>query len=240
MATACPGTFRNILRKVKTGATRTAIAGSPCWAAVINTIVLIAGPPIILSEAVPRLFAPEHPKADGMLILAVVGVVVNSLAVFRLRRGESMNVRVVAWHLLEDVLGWAAVLIVSMILLFKDIHVLDPILSILITLYVLYNVLRNLRKTLIIFLQGVPEGVDIPAIEESILRIDKVQSVHHTHVWSLDGEHNVLSTHVVLTNVTNQEESLRIKRKIRALLQDGRCEHVTIEVEYEDEKCEEG
>ena len=120
-------------------------------AALINAVVLLAGSIFILSRAIPRLIEPEHADPGGMLALAILGIVVNGAAVLRLRGGKTMNARMIAWHLLEDVLGWVAVLIVSISLLITDFHILDPLLSILITCYILYNVVRNLRKTLAIF-----------------------------------------------------------------------------------------
>ncbi len=205
--------------------------------ALINGIVLVTGSVFILSEAVPRLFNPEHTNASGMLYFAIGGIIINGAAVLKLKSGKSMNERVVTWHLLEDVLGWVAVLIVSIVLLVKDIHILDPALSILITLYVLFNVVRNLKKTIFIFLQGVPEEISIKEIENKVKSISKVKSTHHAHIWSQDGEHHVLSIHVVVENVKNMDEIIDIKRKIRESFKDMSIEHVTVEVELEDEDC---
>jgi cobalt-zinc-cadmium efflux system protein len=205
--------------------------------ALINTIVLIVGGLVVFSKAIPRLIEPEPTNALGMVGFAVVGIVVNGLAVLRLRGGKSMNARVVAWHLLEDVLGWAAVLIVSVVLLFTNLTVLDPILSILITAYVLYNVIRNLRKTVALFLQAVPEEIDISEIETKLIAIEKIQSTHHTHVWSLDGEHHVLTTHVVIDSQATKEDMCEVKTAVLALTDHDVFEHVTIEIEFEDEPC---
>jgi len=206
-------------------------------AALVNTVVLIAGSLFILSEAIPRLFNPQHSNAQGMALLAVVGIAVNGLAALRLRGGQTLNAQVVAWHLLEDVLGWIAVLIVSIVLLFRDIHILDPLLSILITTYVLINVLRNLRKTIALFLQAVPESIDLGAVELALLAIPNVKSTHHTHIWSLDGEHHVLTTHLVVEADASKDELLRVKSDVTALAQNLNFEHTTIELEYEDENC---
>ncbi len=205
--------------------------------ALINGIVLVTGSLLILSQAVPRLFNPEHANAEGMLYFAIGGIIINGAAVLKLKSGKTMNERVVTWHLLEDVLGWIAVLIVSIVLLVKDIHILDPILSILITLYVLFNVIKNLRKTFLIFLQGVPEEISIKGIENKIKSIAKVKSTHHAHIWSQDGEHHVLSIHVVVENVKDLKEVLEIKSEIRNSFKDISIEHVTIEMELEDEDC---
>ena len=206
-------------------------------AALINTIILVIGSIFIFSEAIPRLSHPEHSNAQGMVIFAIIGIVVNGAAALRLRGSKSQNTKIIAWHLLEDVLGWTAVLIVAFVLLFKDIHILDPLLSILITAYVLYNVLKNLKKTLSLFLQGVPEDIEIKKLEENILNQPWVKSVHHTHIWSLDGENHVLTTHVVVFKHTTRIQINQIKKSIMALISGQHFEHTTIEIEYEDENC---
>jgi cobalt-zinc-cadmium efflux system protein len=205
--------------------------------AMLNILVLLVGGFVILSEAVPRLLDPQHSNAQGMVLFAIVGILVNGAAVLRLRGGQSINAQVVAWHLLEDVLGWVAVLIVSIILLFWDIHILDPLLSILITLYVLFNVLRNLKRTAALFLQAVPESIDLAMLEGRLLALDKVCSVHHTHLWSLDGEHHVLTAHVVVAENATRDDVLQVKQQANALAAQYRLAHTTLEIEYEDEDC---
>jgi cobalt-zinc-cadmium efflux system protein len=202
--------------------------------ALLNTIILLVGSIFIISEAIPRLFAPEHSNAQGM---AVVGIAVNGFAVLRMRGEKGFNARVVAWHLLEDVLGWVAVLAVSIVLYFTDIHVLDPLLSILIALYILYNVARNLQKTLALFLQAVPEDMDPDAIGQSIEAMHGVDSTHHLHAWSLEGESHVLTMHVVVDESAPQRDVIALRKKIRKLLKGEDLEHVTIEIEYGPNDC---
>lgn len=205
--------------------------------AVVNAVVLIGGSLFILSEAIPRLINPEPSHAPGMVLFAIVGIAVNGAAAFRLRGERSMNAQVVAWHLLEDVLGWVAVLIVGITLLFVEIHILDPILSILLTLYILYNVVRNLHKTAALFLQATPENIDLEAIEQQLVAIDGVQSTHHTHIWSLDGDHHVLTTHLVVGDEVSREDVLRIKQESKSLVESLHLEHITVEIEYQEEDC---
>jgi cobalt-zinc-cadmium efflux system protein len=200
--------------------------------ALISTIILIGGSFFILTEAIPRLLNPEHSNAQGMIAFAVLGIAANGIAALRLRRNKALNSRVVMLHLMEDVLGWVAVLVVSVILLFADIHILDPLLSIAITLWVLYNVIGNVKETLSLFLQGVPRHIDIEALEAVVLSLEGVEAVHHTHVWSLDGEHHILSTHVVVDEGTSKEQAIAIKDRVRAASDDIDCEHSTIEIEY--------
>ena len=132
---------------------------------LINSLVLIGGSIYVIYEAVGRLFKPEHSDADGMIIFAIIGVTVNGFAAYKLSSGKTMNEKVVSWHLLEDVLGWVAVLVVAIILKFEDIHYLDPALSLLITMYILWNVVKRLKETLFIFLQGDPKEIDLDEIQ---------------------------------------------------------------------------
>ena len=206
-------------------------------AALINTLILFIGSLYVISQAIPRLINPEPTDARGMILFAILGVAVNGLAMLRLTKTTSLNARVVAWHLLEDALGWVAVLIVSVALIFTDYYILDPILSILIAVYIVYNAIANLRKTLLLFLQAVPENIDLQQLEKSIIALDKVASLHHTHVWSLDGENHVLTTHVVIENDTNREEILSIKGVIQHLGEELNLEHITVEIEYLGEYC---
>ena len=205
--------------------------------ALINSLVLIGGSLFILSEAIPRIMNPEQAHAPGMIAFAILGVLVNGAAVLKLKNDKSMNAKVVAWHLMEDVLGWVAVLVVGITLLFVNLPVLDPILSILITLYVLYNVIRNLKDTLEVFLQASPSEVSIEDIEQQLLDIEDIKSTHHTHLWSLDGEHHVLTTHAVIDKESSKEDLISIKLRCKDLFQEHHFEHVTIEMEFEDEDC---
>lgn len=205
--------------------------------ALLTTTVLLVGSIFILLEALPRLLAPQPTNAGGMVAFAIVGIVVNGIAVLRLRHAESMNARAVAWHLLEDVLGWLAVLVVSIILLFKPLYILDAVLSIGITLYIGRNVVVNLRKTLALFLQGVPENINIEEIDARLRALADVQSTHHTHIWSLDGEHHVLTTHVVVNENLPKDAILCLRRELQGLLTALNFSHSTIEIEFGDGDC---
>ena len=205
--------------------------------AFINTTILIIGSLFILSEAIPRLLKPQGVNAPGMVLFAIVGILVNGLAVLRLRKGKSMNAKVVAWHLVEDVLGWAAVLIISVILVFFDLPILDPVLSILIAVFILFKVVGNLRKTVELFLQAVPDDKMFESVNINLSQIENVRSIHHTHIWTLDGAHHVLTTHVVVQEDLGKDQVMCIKADIRNVLRDYDFSHITVEIEYGDSDC---
>ena len=199
--------------------------------ALINGLVLFVGSGFILMETIPRLFNPQHAEAEGMFFFAIVGVLVNGFSVIKLKGGTTLNEKMVRWHLIEDVIGWVAVLIVSVVLMFYDVPILDPLLSVAIIAYVLFNVIKNLNETFRVFLQGVPSDIDFNKIEKEILALKDVRSVHRVHVWSLDGASNVMTIHVVINYVESSREMLEAKAKVRSVLSDYSIEHSTIEIE---------
>ena len=205
--------------------------------ALINSVVLITGSVYVIYAAINRIIHPEHSDAEGMMIFAIFGVLVNGYAAWKVSSGKTLNERVVSWHLFEDVLGWVAILIVSIIFKFKDIHFLDPLLSLLITLFILWNVFKRLNETFRIFLQAVPDNLVVNDIKLKLKNIDFVEDVHHVHIWSLDGEHNVFTTHLKTKNITNINEYNVLKSKVNNLLEDYGFGHTTIEIEVDSSSC---
>jgi len=155
----------------------------------------------------------------------------------RLTDESSINARTVRLHLLEDVLGWAAILIVAVVLLFKDIHILDPILAVLITMYILSNVVKNVRVILPVFLQAAPERIDINKISEQIKNIEHVESVHHIHIWSLDDQHQVFSGHLVADKNLDSKQYAELKKNVKELIEEHGFYHSTVEIELPEEAC---
>lgn len=205
--------------------------------ALINILLLLLSSAFVLSEAIPRLFVPQSTHAEGMVLLAILGVTANGLAVWRLSSSQNVSARVVSLHLLEDVLGWLAVLLVAVVLLFKDIPILDPILAVLITLYIVSGAVKNLKKTVNLLLQATPEDADVSQLIAEIESLDFIQHAHHVHVWSLDGEHHVLTAHLVTKHALNKEEYADSKKTISELIEHHGYFHSTIELEWPDEVC---
>jgi len=205
--------------------------------AFINAVVLIAGSAWVLVEAIPRLWNPQMPIADGMIALAVVGITVNGFAAYKLSEGKTLNERVINWHLLEDVLGWVTVLIVGIVLLFVDWPILDPLLSIGFTLFILVNVLRNLWATLKLFIQATPDKKTYRQVADALLELPHVADLHHLHFWSLDGEEHVLTVHLVLTKNLDIEARSDLKQRIDNVLAPYALSHTTVELEDPDEAC---
>ncbi|WKD86725.1 Cadmium, cobalt and zinc/H(+)-K(+) antiporter [Polaribacter huanghezhanensis] len=208
--------------------------------AIINSIVLLIGSIFIIVEAIPRIKNPEEANATGMMWFAILGIIVNGAAVLKLKKGSSINERVVSLHFIEDVLGWVAVLIASIVMQFWNVPLLDTILSLGIAGYVLFNVYKNIKDAFKIILQGVPDKISSDEIKEQIiLNIDGVEDVHDFHIWTLDGEYHIATIHIILKNKEfSWQESKEIKKHIKQLLHDNfQLEHVTLELESISEDC---
>lgn len=205
--------------------------------AVFNSMVLLVGSIFILNETIPRIFNPEPTEPRGMFFLALLGIAVNGMAALRLRKGKSINEKVVSLHLWEDVLGWLSILIGSVIMIFTDLPVIDPILSVAITLFILFNVMKNLKKSFRVFLQGVPRDTDIEEIEKRVLSLPGVESIHDMHIWSMDGQYNILTLHLVSNEINDYPKIRNLKQHIKQLLKNLKIDHITIEVDSPEDEC---
>lgn len=191
---------------------------------------------IVMVEAVGRILNPEAVDARGMLWLAIIGVFINGLAAFKLSRGNSISQRAVYLHIMEDVLGWIAVLVSSVVMMYWELPILDSILSIAISTWVLYNVYKNLRRTFAVLLQAIPKDVNVSLLEKEIKGIEGVVDIHDVHIWSLDGESHVMSLHLVLDDIS-QIQKVDIKKKVKALSLKFNIVHITNEIEFVGEEC---
>jgi len=205
--------------------------------AFINSMLLTLGSIWILLKAIPRLAEPEMPQVEGMLLLSIFGIAVNGFAAYKLSEGDSLNEQVLNWHLLEDVLGWVAVLIVSIVLLFKPWPILDPILSIGFTLFIFFNVGRNLKETILLFLQATPDDKQLKEVRGVLTSKPEVMDLHHFHIWSLDGEHSVMTVHLVLSQEITVMQMKNLKNTLQKELEAFAFVHTTIELEFADEVC---
>ena len=195
---------------------------------LLTSLVLLVGLGFILWHAVPRA---------GMLGLAVLGILFNGAAVLRVAKGSSLTEQAVRWHLLEDTLGWVAVLAGAAAMAVWNLPIIDPLLSIAIALFVLWNVARNLRRFLNVFLQRAPSSFDADRFRRELLQVPGVTGVHHVHSWSIDGEKHVLTAHVVMAAGSPREAVTAAKRRVGELLDPQAYVHVAVDVELEGEAC---
>ena len=201
---------------------------------VITTSILVISSILVIIGAIHRIVQPEPVDYSGMIVLAVVGVILNSIAAFVTHDKGSLNQKAINLHMLEDVLGWIVVLIGAIIMNFTDISIIDPTMSIGVALFILYNALKNLRSILDIFLEKTPNGIDLGEIRQKLLDIKGVSDVHHIHVRSIDGYNNYATLHVVVSKYSHE-----LKEKIRYELKHLDINHSTIELELIGEQCDE-
>ncbi|MDB6062710.1 MAG: Cation transporter [Verrucomicrobiaceae bacterium] len=205
--------------------------------ALVIGLTLVVGSVIVIINALPRLWQPQEVHSGGMFWLAVLGIGINGAAALGLRGGHTQNEKVLSWHLIEDVLGWVAILIASVVIHFTHWNIIDPLLSIGFTLFILFNVLRSLRETLQLFLQKSPDETLTEKIKTELLALPGVGNMHHVHLWSLDGQHHVLTAHVALTQDFSTAEQLALKQRIHHVLESYALTHTTIELELPAEAC---
>lgn len=201
---------------------------------LITTLILIFGSAAVMVNAIRRFFSPTPIHYDGMILFAVVGVCVNLIAALFTRDGDSLNQKAVNLHMLEDVLGWAVVLVGAVVMRFTDLTFIDPLLSLCVAGFILFHARGNLREVSDLFLMRTPKNTDVAEIQKHLCAIDGVLDVHHIHLWSMDGLHHYASMHIV----TNSDPHT-LKAAIRAELREHSIAHTVLELESEGESCEE-
>lgn len=195
--------------------------------AVIISVFVIVMAFVILSEAIPLLFSPEDVDAEGMLLVAIVGIIFKSVSVYRLHGGETFNEKAILFHQLGDVFEWVTILVLSIVLMFwKGAPYLDPFVSIGIALWLIFNLGRNLYKSLEVLLQKTPDNFDIEEFKSQIMAIDGIMAIENFHIWSLDGIDSVMTLKVKADFGKNAEE---IKEEIHDISKEYHIVDITIE-----------
>ncbi len=207
--------------------------------ALLLSVILCLGSVAMIYTSITKILNPSTIDAGGVFVLAVLGVLVNGLAAWRMWGSTSLSDRALRLHLLEDIFGWVAILIMSVVLYFTDWVILDPILSICISLWILYNVFFNIRDTFRILLQGVPEGFDLEGFENELRAHEQILDVHDIHLWTMNGSDHIASLHLVHspTLYNNPHELSQLKSEVRHLAEHYGLSHITIELDAEGESC---
>ena len=197
--------------------------------ALITTIILFISSILIIYHSIERIFNPQELNYVGMFIISIFGVVINFLAAYFTREGDSLNQKAVNLHMFEDVLGWVIVLIGSILIKFTKILWIDSVISIIVSTIIVLRTINHLNQVLDLFLMKKPIDIDVDEIKKHILNIKGVKDIHHIHVWSLDGINNFATLHVV--------SDKNIKDEIRKELKRHDINNVTIELEDINEVC---
>ena len=181
--------------------------------AMLTSVILLVGSTLVIVENIPKLFAPEKVNYDGMLVLGIVAIVVNTAASRVVSHGHSHNESILSLHFLEDILGWVAVIVVSLILRFTDWYFLDPLLSLVIAGFILSQALPKFRENIQIFLDHVPSDVDLSQLYQEIAALENVRAITQLNVWTTDGLEKFAMLHICLENPTLLAETQAVLRQ---------------------------
>jgi cobalt-zinc-cadmium efflux system protein len=205
-------------------------------AAFVNAVILIAISLFLLYEAFHRLSDPSPVKGLVMFIVAVVGLLANLIAVVILHKdsGKNINVRAAYLHLIADTLSSVAVISGAILIYFFEIHWIDPVITILIGLYIIRQTWVILKQTVDILMQSTPEGIDLEEISKEIAKLPSIQGIHHVHAWNLDDQSIHFECHVDLDDDYVISEAEKVYKEVESLLKAKyNINHVTIQLEYQ-------
>ena len=196
--------------------------------ALVTAVILIIGSILVILENITKLFNPQPVNDEGILWLGVIAVSINVLASLVVRKGKTKNESILSLHFLEDTLGWLAVILMAIILRFTDWYILDPLLSLVISIFILTKAIPRFWSALKIFLDVVPEGVETGDLEKDLEALINVKSVNQLSIWSMDGLENNAIIHLCLED---WEQMIATKNQVRQLLEERGIQNITIEVD---------
>ena len=196
--------------------------------ALVTAVILMTGSVLVILENITKLFHPQAVNDEGILWLGIIAVSINVLASLVVRKGKTKNESILSLHFLEDTLGWLAVILMAIVLRFTDWYILDPLLSLVISFFILLKAIPRFWSTLKIFLDAVPEGVDIKQVKSDLERLEYVASINQLNLWTMDGLEKNAIVHVCLKEIEKMEVC---KESIRTLLKDCGFQNITIEVD---------
>ena len=196
--------------------------------AMLTALILLTGSFMVLLENIPRLLSPQPVNYQGMLWLGILAILINLLASLIVRKGQTKNEAILTLHFLEDILGWLAVILVAGVLYVTDWYFLDPLLSLLISSFILWKAIPRFWSTLKIFLDAVPEGIETAELEKELAVLANVKSVNQLSIWSMDGLENDAIVHIC---IENWEQMMKTKEAVRQFLEERGVQNITIEVD---------
>jgi cobalt-zinc-cadmium efflux system protein len=205
--------------------------------ALISSTILIVGSTFVITESIERLMNPELINSELLIYFAIFGVIVNGIAALNISKGHSLNEKAISLHLLEDVIGWLALLIGAIVMHFTSIIAIDAVLSLVFALWILSHVFKNIKKIFKVLLERAPSGYDVSEIEEKLASVEKVLNIHHLHLWSLEGQTPLITLHALLAEDLIQTEIIEVQKQLINVLDDFGIKHTTIQVEFDKSEC---
>ena len=196
--------------------------------ALVTSIILMIGSLLVILENVTKILNPQPVNDEGILWLGIIAITINVLASLVVGKGKTKNESILSLHFLEDTLGWLAVILMAIILRFTDWYILDSLLSLVISIFILTKALPRFWSTLKIFLDAVPEGVETGDLEKDLETLTNVKSVNQLSIWSMDGLENNAIIHIC---IKDWEKIMETKEAVRQFLEERGVQNITIEVD---------
>lgn len=203
--------------------------------ALFNAVILIVIIVFLFREAWLRFSNPEPIKGKIMFIVATIGLIANLVVVFLLRKESShnINIRAAYIHILGDAISSVVVIIGSVFIVFFEIYWLDPVLTILIGLYILKETYSILKESIEILMQATPKSINISSVQATLEKFDEIDNIHHVHIWNLTDTQIHFECHADLAEDIKVSETSDILAKIEKLLiRKFGISHVTIQFEH--------
>ena len=195
---------------------------------MLTAVILMIGSVLVILENVTKIVHPQPVNEEGILWLGIIAVAINVLASLVVRKGKTKNESILSLHFLEDTLGWLAVILMAIILRFTDWYILDPLLSLVISIFILSKAIPRFWSALKIFLDAVPEGVETSDLEKDLEALPNVNSVNQLSIWSMDGLENNAIVHIC---IKDWEQMMETKEVVRQCLEERGVQNITIEVD---------
>jgi cobalt-zinc-cadmium efflux system protein len=213
--------------------------------AFVNLVTLALIALYLIYEAIERLLDPQPIDGSIMLIVASIGLLANVFTAILLHRQSkaSLNIRSAFIHIVMDAVSSVGVIIGGLVILYFGLFIVDALLTVAISIYILFHTYLLLRQTTRILMQSTPDGIDYESLMDNVRTVDGVQDVHHVHIWQLDENTINLEAHVVI-NKCDLEAMENIKDKVKQRIRDEfEINHSTLEFEFvrcdvcEDDNC---
>ncbi|WP_295722028.1 cation diffusion facilitator family transporter [uncultured Methanobrevibacter sp.] len=196
--------------------------------AIITSVFVIGASLLVVYESLTRIFSVVSPDPEGMFFFAILGIIFKGISVYKVYNGQTYNEKAISFHLLGDVFRWLAILILSIILMFYNIPILDPLISLVIAIWLIYALGKTLIESFRILLQKVPDEYDLRKLKEDILKIDNVSEILDIHLWSLDGIDLILTCKLKV-NSNKKEDITKIRDDLSKLSLDYDISEETVE-----------
>ena len=196
--------------------------------ALVTAVILVTGSVLVILENVTKILHPQPVNDEGILWLGIIAITINLLASLVVGKGKTKNESILSLHFLEDTLGWVAVILMAIVLRFTDWYILDPLLSLVISFFILTKATPRFWSALKIFLEAVPEGVEAGNLEKDLEALTNVKSVNQLSIWSMDGLENNAIIHIC---IKDWEKIMETKEAVRQFLEERGVQNITIEVD---------